>query len=231
MNRRIAMLAAVLVVGSATGAWAQEGEAAATSSSTMPGGSGSWSMYSGRTVGSGNALGVELGWPGVNVSFLHATSGAMDIGARLNFNYGSEIGFGLAPAMNLHFLLRFALLQKDIFRLALQAEPGIGFLFNGNGGMLIHFPVALQMSVHPVRSLAILLGLELRPQIIVYFGNGGGAAFGMPMLFVNPGVEYALTETVSLNFRMAFGPGVLAVRNGGGVWFSFRALMGVSFKF
>jgi hypothetical protein len=237
MNRRIAMLAAVLAVSGATASRAQ-GQEAAASGRTMPGGSGSWSLYSGRTVGSGNALGVEMGWPGVNVSFLHASSSAMDLGARFTFNYGSEVGFVTAPATNFYFLLRFGLLERDLFRLALQTEPGLGFFFQGGGGMLIHFPVALQMSVHPVRSLAILLGLELRPQIVVSFWTGGGvfrtsggAAFAMPMLFVNPGLEYALTETVSLDFRMAFGPGIVATGNGGGVGFSFRALMGASFKF
>ncbi|MEW6432289.1 MAG: hypothetical protein AB1730_12350 [Myxococcota bacterium] len=230
MNRRSAWLAAVVVVVSASGAWAQEGDIQ-TSGGTITGGSGNWSLYSGRTVNNGNALGVELGWPGINVNFLHAANSAVDLGARFTFNYGTEVTFNVSPAMNLHFLLRFGIIDKGIFSMALEVEPGLGFFFLGGGGMIIHIPAVLQMGIHPVRSLAILLGLEFRPQIIIAFGGGGGAGFGMPMLFANPGVEYALSESVALNFRMAFGPGIVAAGGGTGVGFSFRALMGVSFKF
>jgi len=228
MHRRLVSLLAVAMFCASSVVLAEE---APPPPPPLEGGSGGWSVYSGHTVHSGSAFAAELGWPGINASFLHAAGSNFDIGARFTFNYGTEITFGIAPAMNLHALLRFGLLDKGLFSMALQAEPGLGFFFTAGGGMVIFIPVALQMGIHPIRPLAILLGIELRPQIIIGFGGGGGAAFGMPMLFVNPGVEYELTNNVALTFRMAFGPGIVAAGNGSGVGFSFRALMGVAFKF
>jgi hypothetical protein len=227
--RRTSWLSIVVVLCLSTQALAEEVQ---STGGAIQGGSGSWTTYSGRTIHSGNVLATELGWPGINLSFLHAMGNAFDLGARFTFNYGSEIAFGISPAMNLHALLRFGLVERGVFSMALELEPGLGFFFNGGGGMVIFIPAALQMGIHPVRALAILLGIEFRPQIIIGFGGGGRAAFGMPMLFLNPGVEYALTESIALSFRMGFGPGIYAAGQTGqaGVGFSFRALMGVSFK-
>ncbi|MEW5742971.1 MAG: hypothetical protein AB1938_28910 [Myxococcota bacterium] len=230
MNRRLAsLLAASLLASSTALAQVDAPPPPPPLEDAGGGGGGAWSVYSGRTLKTGNVFAAEAGWPGVNASFYHG-AGGFDIGGRFTFNYGTEITFGILPEMNLHFLMRFGLLDRGMFTMALQIEPGIGFFFSNGAGMLIHIPVALQMGIHPIRPLAILVGVELRPQIGIFFGGGGGVGFFMPMLFVNPGVEYALTDSVALTFRMAFGPGITAVGGGGGVGFSFRALMGVSIK-
>jgi hypothetical protein len=233
MNRRLASLLAVVLMSVSSVAFAQETPPPPPpplESAGDGGGGGAWSVYSGRTLGSGNAFAAEVGWPGLNAMFLHAVSSGFDIGGKFTFNYGTEITFGISPGIALNAELRFGLLNKGIFSMSLLAEPGLGFFFTNGAGMIIYIPVALQMGVHPISALTILVGVELRPQIIIAFGGGGGAAFGMPMLFVNPGVEYALTNNLLLTFRMALGPGVIAAGNGGGVGFSFRAMMGVAIK-
>jgi hypothetical protein len=230
MNRRLASLLAVVLVSLSSVAFAQETPPPPPPPLESAGGSGSsFSVYSGRTLGSGNAFAAEVGWPGLNATFLHAVSSGFDIGGKFTFNYGTEVTFSISPAIALNAQLRFGILNKGIFSMGLLAEPGLGFFFQGGGGMVIYIPVALQMGIHPINALAILMGVELRPQIII--GFAGGAAFGMPMLFLNPGVEYEITNNVLLTFRMAFGPGVVAGGNGGGVGFAFRALMGVALKF
>jgi hypothetical protein len=156
-------------------------------------------------------------------------SRAFDLGGKFTFNYGTETTFSTLVGVNLQGLLRIGLLNSGIFSLALEAEPGLGFFFAGGGGLIIFLPFALEAGVHPVPGLAVLLGLELRPQIGI--GFSGGSLFSMPILLVNPGVEYAVTPDVLLTVRTGFGPGVLALSGGGsGVGFSFRALVGAAIK-
>ncbi|GMU59439.1 MAG: hypothetical protein AMXMBFR34_12020 [Myxococcaceae bacterium] len=229
MNRRLASLlaASLLLVSSTALAQAEAPPPPPPLEDSGGGGGGAWSVYSGRTLHSGNVFAAEVGWPGLNASFYHG-AGGFDIGGRFTFNYGTEMEFGILPALNLHFLMRFGLLDRGMFTMALQIEPGVGFFFTNGAGMGIYMPVALQMGIHPISALAILMGIEVRPQIGISFG-GAGVGFYLPLLFVNPGVEYALTSNVALTFRMAFGPGIVATR-GGGVVFAFRALMGVTIK-
>jgi hypothetical protein len=228
MNRRLVFLLAASVLCASFSALAQVGAPPPPPPLEEAGGGAAWGIYSGKTLRTGDAFAVELGWPGLNATFLHG-AGGLDVGGRFTFNYGSEISFGINPETNLHFLLRFGLLDRGMLTMALQVEPGLGFWFLGGAGLVIFIPAALNMGIHPISALSILLGVELRPQIGISFA-GGGVFFGMPMLFVNPGVEYALLPNVLLTFRMAFGPGIVAAGLGAGVGFSFRAMMGVAFK-
>jgi hypothetical protein len=180
------------------------------------------SLYSGRTLGTGNnVIAPEIGWPGIDVTFAHGMSPGFDLGGKFTFNYGYEFAVGVYPAINAQAVLRFHLLTQGIFALALETEPGIGVGFVPFN-FLIYLPVALQMSVHPLPSLSVLFGAEFRPSI----GIGQVVSFGMPILLLNPGLEYAVGNRVALTLRTGFGPSIGA----GGVFFTFRALMGATIK-
>jgi hypothetical protein len=216
MDRRLLSLALLSLLLTSLSAWAEEAPSA-------------WSLYSGRTVGAeANVLATELGWPGLQGTYVHGVSDRLDVGGKVALDYGLETTLRLNPAVALQAVVRFGLVNRERFSLAVEIEPGLGFYVGAGGGVTIYLPAALQMGLHPLPGLALLFGLELRPKISFAFTNG--VVFGMPILLLDPGVEYAILPRVALTARLGFGPGVFA--GGGissGVGLSFRALAGVSF--
>ncbi len=155
------------------------------------------------------------------MTYAHGMGPRFDLGGKFTFNYGYEYAVAIYPAINAQVVMRFGILNQGIFSLALEVEPGIGVGFVPFT-FLIYLPVALQMSIHPIPSLSVLFGAEFRPAI----GIGQGVAFGMPIMLLDPGIEYAVSNRVALTLRTAFGPSIV----GGNVAFTFRALMGATIK-
>jgi len=219
MSNRLAVLATVAVLASSQ-AMADE----------APGAAVDWGVVTGRTVGRSNfVIHPEFGWPGIGSGFIYGAGDAFDVGGRFTFNYGSELATVIAPEIKMTGLLKFKLLDRDKFSMAISTEPGIGFIFVGGGaGMVIFFPAYLSFGIHPAPQVGIVLGADLPFQIGFSF-NGGGVVFGLPMGF-GPGVEFAIAPNLQLTFNMRFGPGIIAAGGGAGAGFAFKTLMGIAIK-
>lgn len=220
MNRRFALVAAVALAASSAPAFAQDGDAGAAVD---------WSVLTGRTVGAGAfVIHPEFGWPGLGAAFIYGAGSAFDVGGRFTFNYGSEFHPFINPEIKMQGFLKFKLVERSKFSLALRTEPGLGFLFPGPFAiMAIFFPVYMDFGIHPIPQLGIVMGMDLPFQILFALAQGGGVQFGLPMAF-GPGIEFALTPNVQLTFNTRFGPGIAAP---GGVGFAFKTMMGVAVKF
>lgn len=224
MSNRLAVLATVAVLASSQ-AMADE----------APGAAVDWGVVSGRTVGSGSfVIHPEFGWPGLGSAFIYGAGSAFDVGGRFTFNYGHEgggAGFGVAivPQIKLNGLMKFKLLDRDKFSLALSTEPGVAFFFVGGvSGMQIYFPVYMSFGIHPAPQVGIVLGADL-PFNIGFLFQGGNPFFQLPMGF-GPGVEFAIAPNLQLTFNLRFGPGIIAGGAGSTAGFAFKTLMGIAIK-
>ena len=232
LRRPLVALVAVVLSGSAV---AQETAAEESTESSGP-----WSMIAARTVGMDqNALLPEAGYPKIGLIFYHGISDKLDFGAKFDFNYGSDIGFGISPEIRLNATLRVALLSRKRVSVALTLDPGVGLNFAGGGfGVAPMLPIGLQVGIHPAEVINIALGVDLMPTFYIIPSGllAGGFLFSLPIL-LGPGLEFFVDPAVALTFNFRFGPGIAV---GGGpidqfgnnatVAFSFRGLMGVAIK-
>lgn len=195
------------------------------------GGGQDWSMSTGRTVGHGeNAVGAEIGWPGIEGKYLHGLSDRFDVGARFAFLYGSTVDVYVAPAFTFGAVMRAGLVRNGMVSLGLEFNPGVGFGLDNSGSFLVHFPLELQVGVHPVNILNVVFGVRMTPTIVVPFQQGWSAGFVMPILF-GPGVELFLARNLMVTLQTRFGPGVWASGGASAVKFSFIANFGIGYHF
>lgn len=208
------------------------GQASAQDTADESGGGGNahWSVLSGRTVGEGTfAILPEVGYPGVSATFFYGTSPKVDVGGRFGFSYGSRIGLGIAPALEMQGLIKLNLANKGKISFALMTMPGLSFIFGQPVAMGILFPIYLELGIHPTDALAIVLGMDLEMGVLIFLGGGGGVVFAMPIGF-GPGLEYKVDDSLSLTLNFRFGPGIAAGAGGVGVDFAFKGLIGVAIK-
>lgn len=188
-----------------------------------------WSVLSGQTVGSGNVLTGQVGWPGISLGLLHGATNRFDIGGKLSFNYGREgIVTSVVPGLKLQAWMRLMLLQSSGVNVGLSFAPGPFFYFYDNGTDVgLSLPIALTVGI-PVGS-ALMLNVGMDIPFYVIFGSGGGPVF--PILF-GGGLEYFVDRNLAVTFNVRMGPSIFPYeefRYRGRARFTMEAMFGIAY--
>ena len=188
-----------------------------------------WTVDSAETVGTGvNVVRGQVGFPGLWADIIHGTDPTMEIGGRLQINYGVE---GLTSSTNfemaLNFLLRRQFVDTGKFKFAGTFNPGVLFYTAASRTTFgITFPIEGQFGIpiDPKFTLNASFGLPMW----VTFGDF--SAFYLPILF-GAGVEYLLEPNIALTFKLRVGPTIAFANGGSSSSFTLNALLGVAYKF
>ena len=190
---------------------------------------GHWTVDSAETVGAGNnVVRGQVGFPGLWADIIHGVDPTLEIGGRLQLNYGVE---GLTDAthfeMALNFLLRKQFVDNGKFKFAGTFNPGILFYTAFSTTTFgITFPVEGQFGIpiDPKVTLNASFGLPMW----VTFGTFN--AFYLPIMF-GGGVEYLLEPNVALTFKLRLGPTIAFANGTSASSFTLNALFGAAYKF
>lgn len=166
----------------------------------------SWSTLSGRTVGLGQTVILgQAGWPGFSATLLHGLAPALDLGAKLTFNYGEEgIVTQIVPGIKVQAVARVTFFDNEKLNLGMRFEPGplVYFTsFETTAGLAL--PVGLQLGIS--LSSAFLLSVGVDAPVFRTFGAAGGWVF--PILF-GGGLEYFVAPDLAATFKVEIGPAV-----------------------
>ena len=190
---------------------------------------GHWTVDSAETVGAGNnVVRGQVGFPGLWADIIHGVDPTLEIGGRLQLNYGVE---GLTDAthfeMALNFLLRKQFVDNGKFKFAGTFNPGILFYTAFSTTTFgITFPVEGQFGIpiDPKVTLNASFGL---PMWVTF---GSASAFYLPIMF-GGGVEYLLEPNVALTFKLRLGPTIAFANGNSASSFTLNALFGAAYKF
>jgi hypothetical protein len=164
------------------------------------------SVLSGKTVGTGQVLSLQLGFPGLSVALLTAMSDRLDFGARFSalYSYEGITGMSGRPGVKLQGVMRLGLLDRGRFSLGLKAEPGVFlYSFPGQAEFGIALPLGINAGFQVLPSLMLSAGLDV-PMFAVFGPFGGLAA---PIL-IGGGLEYAFDRQLGLSLNLRGGPSV-----------------------
>ncbi len=137
--------------------------------------SGSASILSGRTLGSGQAvIAAALGWPGIWAEVALAPSSELNVHVRGTVLYGSPVmGLVAGAGGELAIPVRVHVLGEGNVDLALRLTPrvalGEGAIFGERTGLGGALAGALVLDAHGV------FGIQLDPSVTLVLGAGGGA--------------------------------------------------------
>jgi hypothetical protein len=198
----------------------------------------SWLM-SGATVGAGhNALQAQLGWPGLDFTFLHGASPTLDLGASLGFNYGFEgiPKYRAMPGLRLNGVVRLELVEEDKLNIGVRVSPGFFVYFdevyNYWHRTEIEARFGFSLPVELVAGFLVLPNLTVHAGIAMPIGFQltESFVFLMPML-PGFGAEYRVNDALSLTFDSRFGPNIVIGEDNADVDFAFRMLVGAGYRF
>ncbi len=195
----------------------------------------SWSVESGKMVGSGNTVfWGQAGFPGVWAELIHGTDPTTEIGGKFAFNYAVEgvVESCCIPGMDFQFLARTAFFDNGRVRIAARFDPGFLLYFPSGFTLFgITFPVGIEFGFPVSRLLSLNASFDL-PMYVLFAGGGHATTFAIPILF-GGGVEYLLRKDFAFTFKLKLGPTVLTGGGyiGGNAQFSLYALMGAAYKF
>jgi hypothetical protein len=184
-----------------------------------------FSVLGGDTVGSGaNVLEAALGFPGLDLTFVHGVRQDLDLGGRMTVN-GAFEGLALAPATGVkgQALTKFRLLDAGRVKLGLELAPG-AFLYSVpySSAAGVELGAAVKMGIAATERLGVVAGVETpffyafaplrvpypyRPGALVY-----PAGLYVPALF-GGGVEYAVVPNVLLTANARMGPTFITASN------------------
>src|ERR1700737_2275999 len=118
MTRTCALIVAILLP-----AWTA---AAQTAPAVATGAPGHWTLVTGETVSPDrDAIGFELGWPGISFSYLHGTSDRTDVGARFNLVFRFENTTHTAFGAGVDVPFRLVVNRSNKVSVALHIDPGL----------------------------------------------------------------------------------------------------------
>jgi hypothetical protein len=201
-----------------------------------------WTM-NGGVVGKGqNVVIGEVGFPGLDATFLHGLSERFDVGGMVSFDYAIQgAPDSVAPGFKIAAIARLSLVNQAKLNVGVRVSPGFIAYFPteplyfsdfrvGHSGRSVsmfglQIPVELTVGIQPMRDFSLHVGVSM-PLTLV-------AAPDFSFLFpIEPGIgaEYKIDEHLSLTFDSRFGPSVFMVPTRSEVHFAFRALVGVAYR-
>ena len=140
-----------------------------------------------------------------SATLLHGLAPALDLGAKLTFNYGEEgIVTQIVPGIKVQAVARVTFFDNEKLNLGMRFEPGplVYFTsFETTAGLAL--PVGLQLGIS--LSSAFLLSVGVDAPVFRTFGAAGGWVF--PILF-GGGLEYFVAPDLAATFKVEIGPAV-----------------------
>jgi hypothetical protein len=172
----------------------------------IEGGRSDWSTLSGKTVGLGRtAIFGQVGFPGFSASLLHGIAPALDLGAKLTFNYAEEgIVSQVVAGVKAQAVARLSFFDNGRVNFGMQFEPGplVYFTsFETTAGLSL--PVGLRLGISLSQTFLASVGVEA--PVFRVFGTAGGWVF--PILF-GGGLEYFVAPDLAATFNVRLGPSV-----------------------
>jgi hypothetical protein len=177
-------------------------------------------MFSGRTLERGMALNFSVGAPDASFTFAGALMKNLDLGGVLRLGYLTPIGFGAGGFwMGLAATLRYSILDRSAFNLAIRADLGPVFnLVGGAGyGKVSDFMGGFTLAPY------VLVGVPLKDIVSLNFGFGlpimalfasDVSLAGIPIAFAF-GTEVFIQSNLTFNFLGELGPGIWVCSVGG----------------
>ncbi len=233
MNKRLALFGALmgaLLVAVPARAATKEDEA-------------SWSVESGKTVGSGQSVfWGQVGFPGIWLEYIAGLERNFEIGGKFAFNYGQEgvVSGCCTVGMDFQFLARYSFFDNGKIRIAGRFDPGFLLYFPSSGPFVnstaqfgLTFPLSVEFGFPVSRAVSINATFGL-PMYVFFSAGARGGYFALPILF-GGGVEYLIERNVALTFSLKLGPTIYTSSGvfGGGASavFTLYAMFGVAYKF
>ena len=195
---------------------------------------GAYSLIGAETLKTNErALRVGFGYPALSLAYFIPITDRFDLAPSFTFFYGS-------PAFHVPFIgdslgveLRFAVIKRPKFSLAVTADLKLVLSYHPGGFGLGLGLITPGVVITGKVSNAIRLsgGLSLPLLFTVVVGGSGTFVAVIPIQF-RLGVEGEITPRLSLFFNVDVGPQIVKPRNvpaGVSVWFI--ATLGIGYKF
>ncbi len=193
-------------------------------------GEGGW-LLNGAGLGEGkSAVMVEIGWPGVQLDYVHGVAGPFDLGGFAAFDFGN-LGFVSAyRTARLGGIARLSIVNRPQFNLGLRLSPGLALYLPDDSSYdstLFGFIVPLE----------IVVGLPLASQLSLHFGlNVPLAIFVVPdtgyliSFLANVGLEYKVSA-ITLMLDGNIGPQTALETSDSRTDLQIRAVLGIGYRF
>ncbi|HEY4884522.1 MAG TPA: hypothetical protein VII08_12890 [Myxococcales bacterium] len=195
MTRTCALIVAILLP-----AWTA---AAQTAPAVATGAPGHWSLVTGETVSPDrDAIGFELGWPGISFSYLHGTSDRTDVGARFNLLYGFENTTHTAFGAGVDVPFRLVVNRSNKVSVGLHIDPGLRiYTRNSQTDFMTRFPVGGVIGFQATPELRLAASADLSMAV-----NWTHTAFFEISPQFGLGAEYAVDRNLLVGLNTKFGP-------------------------
>jgi hypothetical protein len=192
----------------------------------------SWTMQSGKTVGTDQTvIWGQVGFPyAPSVELVHGLDALTEIGGKIALDYGDQgvINGCCHVGLDFQFLLRRNFFDNGKLWIAGTFQPG--FILNFPTGTTIFglaFPLGVQFGF-PINSV-FTLNASFDLAMYCLFGTDvSTGTFALPILF-GGGVEYLLQKNLGLTFQLKIGPTIFTA--GGSAQFTLYALAGIAYRF
>lgn len=166
-----------------------------------------WSAHGAQGLdGEGQAVTVELGFPGLMVGYLRALNPTTDLAVRLDGNYAYEGIYTLLPLYGVHAegSLRIRLVEIAGISGGLHVGAGVfSYFYTGDFVLGLVLPVGATVGIPLGPTLSASLGVEL-PMWITFNAAGG---FSVPVLG-SAALEYFIDRGWAATLRVRAGGAV-----------------------
>jgi hypothetical protein len=200
-----------------------------TSTGVLAPSDSNWSATAARTTGSGsNVLQAEVGWPGIDFTFLHGLDERSDLGARVNFLYGFEGTTSSVAGLQFQVPYRRVLTNGETTNVGFHFDPGLTIYGDHAGyGTLVGIggPIGAVIGFRIDPRLTLDAGADF--PVLISFTNPAGVLFG-PQL--GGGAEYAVDRSLLVTFRARFGPEFAVASGQPGSQFAFSSMVGLAYN-
>jgi hypothetical protein len=184
---------------------------------------GGFSVVTPHTVGEGgNLVEAAVGWPGVYAGYWRGILSALDVGARVGFNWAYEGQFTkVTPGLRIQAQARYLFYDNGFLSVGVTFAPGLLVYFLPGSGA--HAGVIIPIT--GVAGFKIMEKLNACAMVEIPFWALGGFGAVLPIM-VGGGAEYFLTDAIAIQAKVKAGPSVWF--NGAGVFFTLEGVAGVA---
>jgi hypothetical protein len=186
-----------------------------------------WTATAGQTVGNNNSvLQAEVGWPGVDFTWLHGANETTDIGLHVGLNYGFEGTTNTVTGFNLAVPYRHMLGQMGDTTVAFRTDPGLT-VYGNHGSALVGVggPIGVVMGFHLDPRLTLDIGADV--PVLISFSNPAGFVFGPQ---VGGGGEYLIDQNLAVTARVRVGPEFALDSAGTATQTAFTTMIGLAYN-
>ncbi len=168
-----------------------------------PGAPGHWSIATGETVSPDrDAIGFEMGWPGLTFGYLHGLSDRSDVGFKIDLLYSRENTNNSAFGAGFDVPFRLVVSRKDKVSLGLHIDPGVRiYTKNSFTDFMTRFPVGGSLGIQATPELRLAATADLTMAInwthTAFFEIGPQFGFA---------AEYAVDRSLLVGLKASFGP-------------------------